>query len=342
MRGQALACGFVCRQVLSSSMSSCMRRVAPRTRLAVRHALVLCLVVSAACGSPRSGEDAGTLIVYNAGSLALPLRTALDSFAAQVPVVAQQENAGSLETARKLTELHRIPDIVAVADYEVIPALLMPDHATWYAKFARNRMVVAYTDRSRGAADIAPENWWQVLTRPGVEVGRSEPSLDPNGYRTLLVWQLAEKFYGQPGLYSRLEASAPPANVRPKEADLVGLLQAGQFDYIWSYQSIAKSAGLRWVELPSAIDLSAPEDSAQYAVASTRVAGRTPKDSLTIRGQPIVYAFTIPSDAPHPELAMRFARYLLSADGQRVLRGARLDALDPPILVGPGIPAGLR
>src|SRR5437868_2587667 len=131
-------------------------------------------------GGDSSGSGGGdrTLVVFNAGSLALPLRAALDSFSAREGVTVQQENAGSLETARKLTELGKIPDLVAVADYEVIPLLLIPAHATWYAKFARNRMVLAYSDRSRGAAEINTANWWQVVTRPGVQVGRADPSLD--------------------------------------------------------------------------------------------------------------------------------------------------------------------
>jgi molybdate/tungstate transport system substrate-binding protein len=302
----------------------------------------------AACGGPESrstsdssGSGDRRLVVFNAGSLAIPLRAALDSFAAREGVTIDQENAGSLETARKLTELGKIPDLVGVADYEVIPLLLIPDHASWYAKFARNRMVLAYTDRSRGASEINGDNWWQVVTRPGVQVGRADPSLDPNGYRTLLVWQLAERHYNQPGLASRLLTTAPARNVRPKEADLVGLLEAGEFDYIWSYESIAKGIGLRYVVLPDAIDLSAPADSATYAVASVRVAGKTPRDSITIRGQPIVYAFTIPTRAPHPAVAVQFAAYLASPDGRRVLRGAQLDVLDPYIIVGTGAPAEL-
>ena len=308
-----------------------------------RFVLLACLTAACSPSDKSAATDSANasdrrLVVYNAGSLAIPLRAALDSFAAIEKVTVEQENAGSLETARKLTELGKIPDIVAVADYEVIPLLLMPDHATWFAKFAHNRMVLAYDDRSRFASEITSENWWQIVTRPDVQVGRADPSLDPNGYRTLLVWQLAERFYNQPGLGQRLLATAPPRNVRPKEADLVGLLQAGELDYIWSYESIARGVGLRYVTLPTAIDLSSPADSAAYAFASVRVAGKTPRDSLTMRGQPIVYAFTVPTRAPHPALAARFAIYLASPDGRRVLRGAKLDAFDSYTVVGTGAP----
>jgi molybdate/tungstate transport system substrate-binding protein len=310
----------------------------------LRLALLGSVAVLAACSGREaarngSGSAAGTpLISYNAGSLARPLRAALDSFAVRSGARIEQESAGSLETARKLTDLHKIPDIVALADYEVFPELLMPGQLTWYVQFARNRMVLAYTDRSHFADEIDTDNWWRILQRPGVQVGRADPDLDPNGYRTLLTLQLAERYYHQPGLADRLLAASPSRNVRPKEVDLVGLLQAGELDYIWSYESVAQAAGLRYVTLPEQIDLSTPADSAFYARATARVRGKGPGDTLVVHGQPIVYGISIPARAPHPALAARFLAWMLSADGRRVLRAAELDALDHPVLVGTGAP----
>ena len=45
--------------------------------------------------------------------------------------------------------------------------------------------------------------------------------------------------------------------------------------------------------------------------------------------------------AGDPRLAERFMAWLLSPDGARVLRGASLDALDRPILVGSGVPGAV-
>ncbi len=317
------------------------RRARRRTRRAAIALLgAIATWAAGACArGGRGGREA--IIVYNAGSLTRPLRAVLDTFASREHVRVEQESAGSLETARKLTELHKIPDVVALADIEVFPQLLVPSHASWYVAFARNRMVIAYTPRSRFASEITSENWWQVLQRPGVEVGRSDPNLDPNGYRTLLTMQLAERYYRQPDLAARLLATAPPRNVRPKEADLVGVLQAGELDYIWSYESLAQAAGLRYVHLPSPIDLGSPADSAFYAQAVVRVTGRTPRDTLVVRGRPILYALSIPLGAPHPDLARRFVAFLLSAEGRRVLRAARLDVLDTPVVVGSGLPTAV-
>jgi molybdate/tungstate transport system substrate-binding protein len=153
----------------------------------------------------------GPLIVFNAGSLAKPFNDLLQEFRRRHPEVKPaQENSGSLEAARKLTELGKIPDVIGVADYGVISKILIPEHAGWYATFARNAMVLIYTDESIGAGEINGQNWWQVLLRPGVRAGRSEPTLDPNGYRTLMAFQLAESFYRQPGLARRLEHALGP------------------------------------------------------------------------------------------------------------------------------------
>jgi len=284
---------------------------------------------------------ADTLIVFNAGSLARPIKAALDSFARQHGTLVQQENSGSLETARKLVDLNRIPAVIALADDDLFPELLMPAHATWCARFARNRMVVTYTDRSRAAAEITPDNWWQVLTRPGIQVGRSDPDLDPAGYRALLVFQLAERWYRQPSLAARLTAAAPPRNMRPKSAELTALVETGELDYAWEYESVALAAGLRYVQLPHQLDLGEPADSAFYAQARLRVLGTRPGDTIEVHGAPIVSALSIPSRAPHAQAAERFVAFLLSEPGRRVLRAQQLAVLDHPTIVGTGVPGAV-
>jgi len=313
--------------------------------LRMRFVASVALAIVASCGGPRpEGQGAGArnIVVYTAASVAIPLRAALDTFAAHEQVTVQQENGGSLDIARKLTELHQIPDVVVLADYDVFPKLLMPEQTTWYADFARNRMVLAFTDKSKFASEVDSANWPKILERPGVQLGRANPDLDPNGYRTLLTLQLAERYYEQPGLYDRLMKLSPARNVRPKEADLVGLLQAGEFDYIWSYESLAQATKLRYITLPAAIDLGTSADSAVYAKASVKVAGKTPNDTLTISGQPIVYALSIPKAAPHPAAAERFVAFLLSPDGRRLMHANNLDALGAPIIIGNGEPAAVR
>lgn len=320
-------------------------------RRALRRLGAAAILLTTAAAAPRGPRAApapvslarrhtatDTVVVYDAGSLARPLKAALDSFAARTGAVVQQENAGSLETARKLTDLGRFPDVIALADYEVFPRLLVPGQTTWYVRFARNRMVITYTDRSRFAREITPTNWWQVLTRPGVEVGRSDPNLDPAGYRALLLFQLAEREYHRPGLAAQLLAAAPPKDMRPKSADLTALVQTGDLDYAWEYESVAQESGLRYVRLSDHLDLGNPADSALYSQVTVRVAGRTPADTIEFRGEPIVYGLSIPARAPHADAGARFVAFLFSDAGRRICRAEKLDVFDQPIMVGTGAP----
>jgi len=283
----------------------------------------------------------GSLVVFNAGSLGLAFKNLLQAFKKANPdVTTAQESSGSLEAARKLTELGKIPDVLAVADYSIIPKMLIPAQTDWYATFANNSLVLAFRNESQGALEINAQNWYRVLLRPGIRTGRSDPALDPAGYRTLMVWQLAERYYRQPDLAALLKNASPMRYVRPKEADLTALLQLGEFDYIWTYLSLAHGNGFRWVDLPAQINLSDPTQAAAYASARVVLPGATnaPGDTVVFHGEPIVYALTIPRGAPHPEVAEAFVRFVFSPAGQGIIADAGLQPMVPPVLGGPGRP----
>ncbi len=266
-------------------------------------ALVAGCALVAACGggsSERSSATAAHVDVMVAASVTKPIRAVLDTFAAANHVTYSVEPGASLEIARRINELGRNPDIVILADPDVFAQYIGPAKTSWYALFARDHMVIAYTPRSRGADRINASNWRDVVTSKGVEVGRADPSTDPSGYRALISMKLAEMYYKQPGLAQRLLAAAPSRNVRPREADQVALVQAHALDYIWTYESIARGAALDFIALPSAIDLGDPAYAAAYARASVRVPALAPNDSVTMTGAPILFALSIPSDGSAP------------------------------------------
>lgn len=283
---------------------------------------------------------ADTVVLFLAASLAKPLQPALDTFAARTGTVILRESGASLEHVRKITELHRIPDLLLLADAEVFPQLLVPAYATWYSEFARNRMVVAYTAKSKHAAEITPANWTRILRGSDVEIGRTDPNLAPVGYRTLLMFQLAEKHYKSPGLAKSLLDRAPDKNIRPNAAALAALLAAGELDYIYDYQSVAESNGFKFIALPPEIDLGDPTKAATYATASVNVHGASPGSTLTYKGQAILYGASIPKNAPHAKAAAALYAYLTSSTVVAQLRAAHIDMLAKPIVVGTGAPSG--
>jgi molybdate/tungstate transport system substrate-binding protein len=285
---------------------------------------------------------ADTLLIFVAASLNKPIQPVLDAYAARTGTVIQRESGASLEHVRKITELGRIPDLILLADDEVIDQLLMPAHATWHAQFARNRLVVAYTDRSKRAKEINASNWPHILRGKGVEVGRTDPNLAPVGYRTLLMFQLAERFYKEKGLAAALTKAAPDRNLRPNAAELAALLAAGELDYIYDYESVAESNGFRFISLPDALNLGDPKRAAEYASVSVTVRGTSRSSQATFKGQPILYGLSIPTKAPHEATARKFLAYLTSPAVVKQLRDAHVDMLDRPVIMGTGAPVELR
>ena len=280
------------------------------------------------------------LVVFAAGSLARSLGAAADSFTAQTGQVVSVEPAGSLDLARRITELGQVPDVIALADEDVFPKLLMPAHVTWYARFARNRMVLA---RATGRPSVhADSAWWQVIEAPAMRVGRADPDVDPGGYRALMLFELAERHLARPGLAASLLAASPPRFVRPKSAELVALLQAGELDYAWMYESSARGARLPFDTFTVAIDLSREADSTWYATAAVRVPGASRGDTIEVRGAPIRYGLSIPTAAPQAAAGATFVAFLLSDDGRRILAREYLDVLARPMVVGKGAPAAVN
>lgn len=275
------------------------------------------------------GQVKGDIVIFHAGSLSLPLQAAAREFEAGHPGVRViMESSGSRDAARKVTDLGRRADIIASADYTVIKTLMMPEYADWYISFAGNEMVIMYTHQSRYAKEISGANWYDVLLRPGVEFGHSDPNADPCGYRALLTWKLAEKFYGKPGLYDRLSAARPLKNIRPKETDLIALLEAGELDYVFIYRSVAEQHGFPFVKLPDQINFKSAKYEDFYATVSVALNGKKPGEVITQIGQPMVYAVTIPSNAPNRTGAVEFLKFLLGPQGQKIMR----DNGQPPIV----------
>ena len=59
-------------------------------------------------------------------------------------------------------------------------------------------------------------------------------------------------------------------------------------------------------------------------------------EPVDVGGDAIVYGVTIPTNAPHPELAREFVKFLVTDDGRRILRESGQQPLGPPISSGSG------
>jgi len=274
------------------------------------------LVLALVLGGPVTAAAKDPVIIFHAGSLTVPLAEIEKRFEALQPEIdVLREAGGSTKMARMISELHKPADIMASADYKVIDKGLIPDYADWNIRFATNQLVLCYTDQSRFADEVDRDNWYEILARSGVVWGHSDPNLDPCGYRSLMVLQLAEKFHNQPGLYDRLIANRPEANVRPKSVELGSLLKTGNMDYAWDYLSVAVQHELDYVQLDDHINLGNYQYDKFYAQAEVKVTGKKPGTWITRTGQSVTYGITLVKDAPNRDGAVLFLEYMLSPEG---------------------------
>lgn len=312
--------------------------------------LIISIVIVGGIATGMLWKNTIIIKVFNAGSLTLPLEEIKAKFEQNFQfyrppgslivysVNVQLEPAGSIQCVRKIIDVGKEADVLASADYSLIPEMMMPEYADWYLKFARNRMVLAYTNSSVYADKINPTNWYQILRKADVRWGFANPNMDPCGYRTPWVIQLAELEYHDEHIFEDLiEANSAitmtregdtyvymaPEDLNPntehlvikdKSVELITLLQAGGLDYAFEYLSVAVQHNLNYVEFPESIDLSSEQQECMDGYSKMKAV--TLKGNLTAK--PIHYGVTVPKNAPHPELAEQFVKYMIDEFGQSV------------------------
>ncbi|HRW63267.1 MAG TPA: tungstate ABC transporter substrate-binding protein WtpA [Bacteroidales bacterium] len=267
------------------------------------------------CKQSNNTNKKQQLIIFHAGSLSVPFKQMKKEFEKENPgVEILLEAAGSVQCARKITDLKKECDIMASADYMVIDQMLIPEYTDWNIQFATNEMAVVYHETSKYSEEINQNNWYDILLKDDVIYGRSDPNSDPCGYRTVLTSQLAEKFYNIGGLSEKI-LSKNQEYIRPKEVDLLALLESNAIDYIFLYRSVAEQHKLKYIALPDSINLRNPALDDFYQTASTDIIGKEPGTTITQKGQAMVYGITILKNAPNKYLAEKFLQFVLSDTG---------------------------
>jgi len=340
--------------------------------------LCLCLLAAAlaGCSSPQRTP----LKVLFAGSLIIPCADLEQAYEKAHPDIdVQMEGHGSIQVMRHVTEIGDEVDVVMPADHALIPMLMYattdPEtgepYANWYAQFATNRLVLAYRPQSRYADEISQDNWYEVISRPGVKLGTSDPRFDACGYRALMALQLAEAEYGEPMLFEEIISAGfrlavrtiregdnliihvpeiletregSDLTVRSYSIQLIALLESGEIDYTFAYESVVKQHGLEMVRLPDSLNLGAEERAADYGKVRVRLDFQrfaTVKPEFS--GEVIAYAVSIPSNAPHPQEAADFVAFLLSPEGKAILEQNHQPVLSPITAHSyDNVPAALR
>jgi tungstate transport system substrate-binding protein len=301
------------------------------------------------------------LKAYHAGSLASSFAKMEKSFEKAHPDTdVQLYSGGSAAIIDKVNKQNMFADVLASADTVLIPKNLYTKNATFDINFAKNSMVLVYTNTSKGAATINADNWYTVLATKDISYAISDPTSDPAGYRSLMTIALSERKYGDGSIFNTLvapyskitkvvdgakhtiNATNPSPDgkklvITKTGPDIIPLLKAGTVDYAFEYSSIAIQSGLPYVTLPPEIDLSDPSMVSRYAnVQVIRPSGST---TVTEVATPIIYGVTVPTSTRNAGGGADFINLLIGKEGQAVLNADGQTPIVPAMASGTDIPA---
>ncbi len=310
-----------------------------KLRIFVLSIFSLFLLINISCNRQnknRIDKINSDLLVVHAGSLSIPFKSIAKEFMKIHPEVnVMLEAYGSRTAARQVSDLKRDVDVLASADSDVIRKLLYPDFADFCIDFTTNEMVIVYTEKSKFKDEINKSNWYDVLLRSGVEFGHSDPNSDPCGYRAVMTMKLSEIHYGKKGLFDKFKRSTKKRNIRPKEVDLLAMIEAGEIDYLFIYRSVAKQHKLNFISLPPEISLVSKKYSKLYSEVFVDITGKKPGEIIRKIGSPMVYGITIPKSVKNREWAVRFLDFLFGDRGRMIMKNNGQPILAVPVTDNP-------
>ena len=327
--------------------------------------MVALSATGSSCASRPNGKT--PVRVFIAGSLMIPFDNLKKAYEAEHPDVdLQMEAHGSIQAIRQVAEVHELGDVVASADAALIPMLMyqskVPEtgkpYADWYVKFATNHLGLAYNSKSKYADQINADNWYKIIARSDVKVGLADPRFDAIGYRALMALQLAKAYYGKPTILEdvimgqfkapitqqgengiavihvpEILETKPDANIVLRGASMqeIALLESGDLDYAFEYESVIQQHQLKLVKLPDAVNLGSRQYADQYNQVQVRLDfKRFASVKPEFNGDVIGYGLTIPSNAPHPKQAEEFVAFWLGPKGQAVMEANQHPPITPP------------
>lgn len=202
-------------------------------------------------------EKTDTLYIFHAGSLSYPFHLLKDSFLKyNSNVLILSQACGSKQCVRNIVDLKKKWDIFLSADIALIDSFLIPDYSLKSYLFVSNEMVIAYTNKSKYANKVNSSNWFEILQRPDIKLAFSDPASDPCGVRAISVLKLSETYYNHKNLINKIRYKDKNVIIRPKEVDIITLLELGEVDYTIIYKSVAVQHKLNFISLPDSINLS--------------------------------------------------------------------------------------
>ena len=240
---------------------------------------------------------------------------------------------------------------------------MYPANASFDVDFARNAIVIMYTNQSRYSGEINASNWYTILARNDVKYVTGDPTSDPGGYRAYILMSLAEQYYNNKTIFAtvvapyskiteKVDGGTWTIDVTRPQPDgkklfialstgptSYQMLKDGTVDYAIGYRNGAIQNGFPYITLPPEIDMSDPTMATKYA--TVQVIRPSGSSTVTEGGLPIVYGVTIPESAKNAAGGAAFINLLVGSDGQAIITTDGQTPIVPALVSGTGIPDAL-
>jgi molybdate/tungstate transport system substrate-binding protein len=266
----------------------------------------------------RQAKADGTVTVAFAGSMGVVMDKGLGpAFTAQTGTAFHGIGQAALGLAHLIAGKSINPDVFVSVSPAPIKIVEQAGLTTSAVPVASTAIVLAYSPASPYAAEFAKAkgaDWIKILQTPGLRFGRTDPSVDPQGQYVLYTLQLASALYNEPGLDQKIAGGKSTIFAEPS---LLARLQEGQIDATLGYESAVISQKLPYLTLPAAVNFSDPKLAKTYAKASLTLT--TKGVTKTVHPGLLVFYATALNNAPNPEAAAAFVKFLQSPQGQEIL-----------------------
>jgi len=294
-------------------------------------------------GSPAASPSSvtnSTLSVLGAGTLDTVFPQVADALVSETPGIsapaAAQTYEGSLDVTTAISSLSARVDVAAVADFRLIPQFLEPTHSDFEVVFASTPEVLVYNPSVSAFDGINSSNWgtklYDAVSTSGVApFAVWNASTDPNGYNEIFSMMLEGMLYSAgdiSAVYSHFYSGAPGSFAVPnpsitrieKEGQAASLISTGVVSSLITYRAYAALNHLTYVPLDPIVGLAANNSTAvaDYAKLSTTILSSS-GTSESVSPAPILFAATVPTNAPNPTLGAAFLHLLLSPQGSAFL-----------------------
>ncbi|MGB6500647.1 MAG: substrate-binding domain-containing protein [Thermoplasmata archaeon] len=250
--------------------------------------------------------------------------------------VAAQDYEGSLDVVNAFTGSAAKADVAALADFRLIPQDLEPKYANFEVAFGMTPEVLVYNSSDAGYAGLNESNWgWKLVNAiagGAAPFGVWNASTDPNGYNEIFSMELQGQIYNGSNLsvFSHFYSNSPwqlakpivnPALILPEhESAAASLLAKGTISAVITYRSYAVANHLSYVSFDPIVGLNANNSTAlaDYHALSTTIQTST-GGTTSVHAAPVIFAITVPLDAPNAALGLAFLHLLLSPQGSAIL-----------------------